>query len=132
MKTYTRVDNGIGSRTTGSTAPTNEMIPLFIPLQTEFYQAFADGSKRDELRRYGPRWNERTCVVSRRVVLSHGYGKAHRLRGYVGWFKKQRGTTFGSTYRAIIERVFGTLDVDIACISIVLDAVDPVDGSSTS
>lgn len=42
--------------------------PLFIPLTGEFYDAFANGSKTEELRRYGPRWNERTCPVGRAVV----------------------------------------------------------------
>lgn len=43
------------------------MKPLFVPLKTEYYEAFADGSKREELRRYGPRWNEKTCAVGRPV-----------------------------------------------------------------
>lgn len=95
--------------------------PLFIPLRAEFYEAFLNGTKLDELRRYGPRWNERTCAVGRPVVLSRGYGKAHRLTGRVWKFKQQHGTTFGSTYRASIERIYGTLNVVIACISIALD-----------
>ena len=95
--------------------------PLFVPLNTEFYEAFADGRKTDELRRYGPRWNERTCSVGRRVVLSKGYGKAHRLNGRIWKFKKQHGSTFGSTYRASIERIYGTLDINIACIGIRLE-----------
>lgn len=92
--------------------------PLFVPLKSEYFEAFVSGSKRDELRRYGPRWNERTCRVGRPVVLSKGYGKTHRIGGHIWKFKKQHGSTFGSTYRAAIERCFGTLDIDIACISI--------------
>lgn len=92
--------------------------PLFIPLVGKYFDAFADGSKRDELRLYGPRWNENTCAKDRPVVISRGYGKAHRLNGRVQSFKKQRGTTFGSTYRKAIQEVYGTLEVDIACISI--------------
>lgn len=46
------------------------MKPLFIPLKGEFYEAFADGSKTVEYRRYGPRWNERTCERGRPVVLT--------------------------------------------------------------
>lgn len=91
---------------------------LFIPLKAEFYDAFVSGAKTEELRRYGPRWNERVCRVGRDVTLSRGYGKGHRLTGRIWRFKKQRGTTFGSTYKASIQRVFGTLDIDIACISI--------------
>jgi len=29
------------------------MKPLFIPLKTIYYEAFKDGSKTEELRRYG-------------------------------------------------------------------------------
>lgn len=94
--------------------------PLFVPLKAEFFEAFAAGTKQDELRRYGPRWNERTCPVGRPVVLSRGYGKAQRLTGCVRAFKRQHGSTFGSTYRASIERLYGTLDVWIACIGIEL------------
>ncbi len=96
----------------------DELKPLFIPLKVEHYSAFADGSKTDELRLYGPRWNENTCPPGRMVVLSLGYGKKHRLSGMIWKFKKQNGRTFGSTYRLAIEACFGSLDVDIACISI--------------
>lgn len=91
---------------------------LFIPLKREFYRAFQDGSKTEELRRYGPRWNERTCHVGRPVVLSLGYGKANRMTGKIWRFKKQHGALFGSTYKASILNVYGTLDIDIACISV--------------
>ena len=94
------------------------MKPLFVPLKTEYYEAFANGSKTEELRRYGPRWNEKTCPVGREVVLSKGYGKQHRMAGRVWKFKKQHGSLFGSTYKAAILDVFGTLDIEIACVSI--------------
>ena len=61
--------------------------PLFIPLKTEFFEAFENGTKDTEYRLYGPRWNERTCVVGREVVLSHGYGNKRRLRGIVAGFE---------------------------------------------
>lgn len=96
------------------------MKPLFIPLKTGYYEAFANGSKREELRRYGPRWNERTCPVGRDVVLSKGYGKQARMTGRVWKFKKQHGSVFGSTYKAAILDVFGTLDIEIACVAIEL------------
>lgn len=92
--------------------------PLFIPLNTEHYEAFSNGSKSEELRRYGPRWNENTCAIGRDVVLSKGYGKKHRMTGRVWKFSKQHGTTFGSTYKAAILSVYGTLDIEIARISI--------------
>jgi len=56
---------------------------LFIPLKRQFFEEFADGSKTCEYRVYGPRWNERTCAVGRRVILSLGYGKQRRLTGVV-------------------------------------------------
>lgn len=95
--------------------------PLFIPLKAPYFDAFKDGSKTEELRRYGPRWNDSTCTIGRPVTLSRGYGKAHRMTGTIRKFRKQHGSTFGRTYKAAILAVFGTLDIDIACISIVLD-----------
>ena len=93
------------------------MKPLFIPLKTEFFEAFESGEKRDELRLYGPRWNERICPVGREVVLSKGYGKQNRLKGTIAAFRKQHGTLFGSTYKASIKQIYGTLDVYIAVIT---------------
>ena len=57
--------------------------PLFIPLKGVYFDAFDDGSKNTEYRLYGPRWNERTCRIGRRVVLSRGYGKQRRRHGVV-------------------------------------------------
>lgn len=94
------------------------MKALFIPLKTEYYEAFSNGSKREELRRYGSRWNEKTCTVGRPVILSKDYGKQSRMTGRILKFKRQHGTTFGSTYRADILDVFGTLDIEIACVAI--------------
>ena len=92
--------------------------PLFIPLKTEYYEAFKSGEKTEELREYGPRWNTGTCTVGREVVISKGYGKKNRMAGTVWKFKRQHGSTFGSTYRSAIIAVYGTLDIWIACISI--------------
>ena len=99
--------------------------PLFIPLKSEFYDAFLNGLKRDELRRYGPRWNERTCSIGRPIVLSKGYGKKHRTPGVIWSFKRQHGSTFGSTYKAAILDCFGTLDIEIAVLSITLTTETP-------
>lgn len=106
------------------------MKPLFVPLKTEYYEAFADGSKREELRRYGPRWNEKTCAVGREVVLSKGYGKQYRMTGRISKFKRQHGSTFGSTYKAAILDVFGTLDIEIACVAIELTPNVEVTGAA--
>lgn len=94
------------------------MRPMFIPLKTEYYEAFEDGRKTEELRLYGPRWNHDTCRVGREVILSKGYGKQNRMKGRIWRFTKQHGSLFGSTYKADIKAVYGTLDVDIARISI--------------
>lgn len=97
------------------------MKPLFIPLKTEYFYAFKSGDKREELRRYGPKWNEKTCEVGRRVLLSKGYGKHERIGGHITRFKKQHGTMFGSTYKAEIMDIYKTIDLDIACFYILLD-----------
>lgn len=60
--------------------------PLFIPLKSQYYDAFCNGSKPEEYRKYGPRWNERTCHVGRRVTISKGYGKQNRREGTIVGF----------------------------------------------
>jgi hypothetical protein len=62
--------------------------PLFIPLFTQYYYQFKSGKKKIEYRNYGVRWNERTCRVGRRVIISCGYGKQKRLHGIVSAFNK--------------------------------------------
>lgn len=96
--------------------------PLFIPLKTEYFEGFADGSKTNELRRYGARWNEKTCQIGRPAVLSKGYGKGNRLNAVVTDFEKRRGTDFGGLGRIAIKACYGTLDVDIAIISVKVEA----------
>jgi len=95
-----------------------EVKPLFIPLKTEYYEAFKSGLKQDELRLYGKRFNEKTCHIDREIILSKGYGKHERMKGRIWKFKKQHGSTFGSTYKKSILDVFFNLDVYIAVISI--------------
>lgn len=56
---------------------------LFIPLRKQYFDAFANREKHWEYRRLGGRYNARTCRIGRRVVLSLGYGKAHRLTGTI-------------------------------------------------
>lgn len=106
------------------------MKPLFIPLKTKYFEAFASGEKTEELRLYGPRWNEKTCKPGREVILSKGYGKNARMNGRVWKFKKQHGSTFGSTYKQAILEVYGTLDVQIACISIELSEIAKMEQKS--
>lgn len=64
-----------------------QLNPLFVPLYMRYWRAFRDGNKTTEFRTYGPRWNERTCLVGRRVTLSAGYGKKHRIFARVAGFE---------------------------------------------
>jgi hypothetical protein len=59
--------------------------PLFIPLNRQYWEAFAAGTKTEEWRRHSPRWNARTCRPGRPVVLSCGYS-GRRLQGVVRAF----------------------------------------------
>ena len=67
--------------------------PLFIPLRREFYEAFRDGSKIEEFRRHGARWNAATCPVGRSVILSLGYGKRSRMEGIIAGFEVRHEPT---------------------------------------
>lgn len=60
-----------------------ELPALFIPLKSDYFEQFVAGLKTEEFRAYGPRWNEKTCIPGRPVVISKGYGKKHRARGFV-------------------------------------------------
>jgi hypothetical protein len=66
--------------------------PLFVALRSKYFEAFAAGTKTIEYRRYGPRWNERTARIGRRVVLSNGYSGA-RLQARVMAFAVVQGST---------------------------------------
>lgn len=91
-----------------------EMTPLFIPLKTEYFEAFANGSKDTEYRPFGVRWNERTCAIGRPVVLSKGYGKGSRLRGVVTGFVRSRTSRPSAAWVAC----YGSRECDMACIQI--------------
>ncbi len=92
------------------------MDPLFIPLKREFFEDFRKGLKDTEYRIYGPRWNERTCPVGRRVVLSLGYGKAHRLSGVISNFlRSDAPLAWDSWQKCYGKRPKGTM---AACIQI--------------
>lgn len=74
--------------------------PLFIPLRREWFTAFKDGSKRHEYRPYGPRWNEKTCFVGRKVTLSLGYGKQQRMQGQIISFEKSEEATQSDAWKS--------------------------------
>jgi hypothetical protein len=88
--------------------------PLFIPLKTEFYEAFKRGAKLSELRLYGRHWNEKTCYPGRAVTLSKGYGKRDRIGAVIETFQKRDARTLGSTHQESVLRIYGTLDKPIA------------------
>lgn len=67
------------------------MKPLFVPLKREYFDQFANGTKRTEYRLYGPRWHEGTVIKGRPVTLSLGYSGA-RLNGVVVRMRKIRNT----------------------------------------
>lgn len=94
--------------------------PLFIPLKAECFDAFANGTKRVEYRRRGPRWNADTCRIGRRVVISRGYGKRARLSGVITSFQydARRAKLLGWV------ECYGASAGDAACIQIRLDPRD--------
>ena len=57
-----------------------------MPLKEEHFEEFESGVKTTEYRLPGPRWNEKTCRIGRRVTLSCGYGKQRRLHGVITGF----------------------------------------------
>ncbi len=97
------------------------MKPLFVPLKTEHYRLFEGGGKTHEFRKYGPRWNERTCVIGRPIVLSRGYGKADRLAGKIVWFAKVQPKDIGGLNRIAMRALYGDLDFEVADIGIELN-----------
>jgi hypothetical protein len=101
----------------GAFAPAHGSV-LFIPLKREYFEAFERGEKRVEYRPYGPRWNERTCAIGKRVVLSLGYGKQHRIAGRVVSFEKSREPLKTLAWL----KCYGHRTGDCACVGIELDA----------
>lgn len=94
--------------------------PLFIPLNREYFEAFERGEKTTEYRVYGPRWNERTCTIGRRVTLSLGYGKQRRLTGRVARFEKNREPLKTLAWL----KCYGHRTGDCACITVDLDSTN--------
>lgn len=86
------------------------MKPLFVPLKTDWFRAFQSGAKTVEFRRYGPRWNETTCVVGRDITLSLGYS-GPRLYGVIRKFHRIAS-------RAVPEATAIYGDCEIAAIEI--------------
>jgi hypothetical protein len=62
--------------------------PLFIPLCAGPFDEFKAGTKVEEYRPEGARWNAEVCRIGRRVVLSRGYGKKDRLQGVIVGYRQ--------------------------------------------
>ena len=107
------------------------MKPLFIPLMSQYYEAFLDGSKDTEYRLYGPVWNERNCPVGRAVTLSKGYGKKHRLCGVVISFERVTLKQVPKDVEKALDEIYGEdPNHDIAAIGIRVIRPDPPHGYS--
>lgn len=89
------------------------MAPLFIPLRGVWFDAFARHEKTKEWRRYGPRWNEKVCVIGRAVVLSRGYSGA-RIKGRIVGFTKRRA-------KGAVALIYG-YDTPCAVLTLALDS----------
>lgn len=88
--------------------------PLFIPLKREYFEAFLEGRKTIEYRPFGARWNEKTCIVGRPVLLSLGYGKQHRLQGRITRLVKSLAASKTASWIAC----YGPGPCVVACIHI--------------
>ena len=92
--------------------------PLWIHLKVEFFEKFERREKDTEYRRRGPRWNDETCRIGRRVVLTRAYRQPHLT-----------GVIVGFHYDTIPNRMpdwvkfYGRDAGDAACIKIKLDEV---------
>ena len=91
--------------------------PLFIPLKREFFEAFANGTKTEEIRVFGKTWSEKNCRIGRPVVLSLGYGTKRRLSGHVAGFR----VSFTETLTEAWQKCYPTKIALAACIHIHID-----------
>lgn len=64
--------------------------PLFVPLKREWFEAFERGDKRQEIRRYGSHYNERTCRIGRAAILRLGYSGREMRARIVGFAREMR------------------------------------------
>ena len=92
--------------------------PLFVPLKKEYYRLFINGSKKFELRKYGARWNEKTCRVGRSVILSEGYGKNNRTSAIIVSFERVAAANLSPMDQLALRDIYGSLDFDLARIGL--------------
>lgn len=98
------------------------MKPIFLPLKREYFEAFKAGTKIEEFRPFGPRWNGETCPVGRPVVLSLGYGKKNRMAGRVAGFRVSDEPTQTPAW----SDCYGDRKGLAACIRIDIDVINAV------
>lgn len=91
---------------------------LFVPLCGAWFDAFAAGTKTEEWRRYGARWNERTCRIDRVVTLARGYGWP-RLSALIA------AVNIRDTDTQALHAVFGS-DGPTRCLVMTLRAIQPI------
>lgn len=91
--------------------------PLFIPLKTEYYEAFEQGTKTEEYRRPGGPWNERTCTPGRPVILSCGYGKARRIPGRIEAFSVRHVSDLEPASQEAVRSLYDEI-TEVVCIKI--------------
>jgi hypothetical protein len=92
--------------------------PLFLPLKGEHFDAFKAGTKEVEYRRAGPRWSPAQCFTGRRIILSRGYGRAHRLEGTIEGFSIRSWWDVDAWHRRALAACYGETRFDVACIRI--------------
>jgi hypothetical protein len=92
--------------------------PLFIPLKREYFEAFAANKKTVEIRKYGPRWNERTCFQGRPVLLSLGYGKTQRLERYIRCTSVVPAIALTQEIQCDLRAIYGNLDFEAIVITL--------------
>jgi len=94
--------------------------PLFIPLNTKYYEAFADGSKTVEYRLHGKRWHPGTCWAGRPVTFSKGYGKKDRLSGVIEFVWLADTISLDDDVQKAIGEIYGEGNHEIICIEVKL------------
>lgn len=92
--------------------------PLFIPLKSEYYEAFEDGSKTVEYRLHGNRWHRGTCWAGRPVTLSKGYGKKHRLSRVIKNVWLTDSINLDPYIQIAIAEIYGAGQHGIICIEL--------------
>ncbi len=102
--------------------------PMYFFLKTEYYNAFKNGTKGTEYRRYSNLYNENTCTKGRKVILSKGYGKKDRLSGTIIGFEIWELGNFLGYATELYTSLKGIYTdasnkTNIACIIIRLDEV---------